>query len=597
MANRPFFIDIYNSAGNKVAALVNITFLNTTERLNAIGEAHFQMPANDEATRHIVAGSEFQIFDEVDGDLGRFLYRTSAIMDDNNRGILNVSCWSVMQELARQITGFAREYEGDLVEDIVDDLVSTVAGWTSDTDLAMGNANVTYQGQSIIDALVELANRWNYDFRMGSTVRELEFKTLGQLNTNVRLIGARGQAAAGDSITSVAFIGSIVETTEYDGIVNRVIALGAGDGAGQLTLANQTANRHGFVVQSIVPLNGQEYFFIEDAASVTANGLREIPIIFEDIKPIANTVAAKVAAANELMFAAEAYILRHRDPRIQYDIGDVRKLRADIQVGDLINIEYKGIDGNFKYLDVDVDYWLMDLQRDRDSASGDRVARMTLTNIDRRRADDAQMWKQLTKRIRSQKLLINPTPFRFENTYYDLIQSVVGAAGKSARFTISIDNTVQDLTRVIIRFKTRALFSPIGAIINPAHSAGAGTTVDVAFVAQEHDQFPRDISCELNGVNIDNNVNVDYLVGGTGSWNPDPANVSVTVEMDVTDLILADAGGIYQDFDIEFTCDPTSVAQDITMQGNTTTSTGASQGMIECTIKIQGIAQAIYRST
>lgn len=595
MSSKPFFIEIFDSAGNKVAALVNIMSLTTTDRLNAIGDAVFMMPANDPATQYIAAGSEFHLYDEVDGDLGRYLYRSQTITDINNQAVLTVQCWSVMRELMLQTAGFNREYAGTAVEDIVDDLVTEVSGWTTDTGTGLGNANVTYQGQSIFDAIEELANRWYYSFRMGATVRELVWKTLGAVSTTVRLIGARGQAAETDQYTGVAFIGSIAETIDYDGIVNRVIALGAGDGAGQLTLERQTANRQGYSVASITPGNGETYYYIEDSTSITAYGLHEVPIIFEDIKAIANTVTAKVAAANELMFAAEAFILRHKDPRTQYDIGDIRGLRATLDVGDKVPVEYRGIDGTFKYIEVDGDFWVMEIQRDRDAASGDRVARMVLTNVDKRRTDDIEMFRQLTKRVRSQKLLLAPVAFRFENTYYDLVQSVVGAAGKSAFFTISIDDTVTEITRVILRFKTTPLFASIGGMTNPPHASGAGTTINVQWVAHVDNQYPRDISVKLNTVNIDNHVDVDYLIGGIGQWNPDPANVSVTWEMDVTDFILNDAGGIYQDFPIEVTCDPLAVAASISMQGGAATSTGASHGMIECTIKIQGIAQAVYK--
>lgn len=597
MTSKPFFIDIFDSSNNKLSAVSNIMSLTTIERLNGIGEAVFMLPGNDPVNEYINDGSEFQIYDEIDGDLGRFLFRSRTLSDMNGQAVVTIQCWSVMRELTFRFTGFAREYNLQPLHTTVDDLVTSIAGWSTDTTIDFNEkTTVSYQGQSILEAIEELANRWGYHFRIG-TGRELIFKILGTVNSNVRLVGGlRGQTSDIDNHTEVALITNISESTDRDGIINRVIALGAGTGAGQVTLERQTDDRHGYIVASVSPSNGQTYWYIEDAASIASYGAREAPIIFEQVKPILNSITAKIRAANELMYAAEEFLLRHKDPRVQYEIGDIRALRANVEVGDKIALEYRGIVDGYKYIDVDNTFWLMELQRDRDAASGDRVARVVLSNVDKQRTDDVQMWRQLQKRVRSNKLLITPTPFRLENSYYDLIQSVVGGAGKTARFTISIDDTVTEITRVIIRFVSKPLFSPIGAIINPAHPSGAGTTVDVAFVAQEHDQYPRDISCELNAVNIDNHVNVDYLTGGTGPWNPDPANASVTVEMDVTDLILADAGGLYQDFSVEFTCEPTSVAQDITMQGNTTTSTAASHGMIECTIKIQGIAQAIYKS-
>lgn len=609
MARTSFFADIYDSSGNKIAALVTLMSLTTTDRLNGIGEAIFMLPGNDPATQHIVTGAEFQIFDEVDGDLGRFLYRTSSIQDSDAQAIVTVACWSVMQELVRQITGFAREYDNEPVEDIVEDLVTSVAGWTADTDIGMGNAAVTYQGQSILDAISELANRWYYSFRMGAGIRELEFRTLGAVNNNVRLVAARGQSAAVVLHTEVAFIGSITETTEYDGIVNRVIALGAGEGAGQLTLENQNASRHDYVVDSITPSNGQEYWYIEDSDSITAYGLREVPIIFEDIKPIANTLTAKTRAANELMFAAEAYILRHKDPRVQYDIGDIRGLRAAVQVGDKITVDYRGVDAGFKYIEVLGDFWLMEMTKDRDAGSGDRITRMVLTNVDKRRTDDIQMWKQLTKRIRSQKLLINPSAFRISDTYIETIQHGNGLyADKNADFTLTFDDTVTDVTRVILEWRTKPLFtmsagSPVNdtAINFPSGDPHTHlvTDFDNFFQVMTSANYPTDVSIYLNNVDISDDPNIDYIEGGNGIWNNGGTpNAALFVRMDITDLILGDAGGIYQTFAISVRVG-VARTRDVATPHYTTTSplnnaTG-NHGIVEMKVITQGIAQAIYR--
>ena len=67
--------------------------------------------------------------------------------------------------------------------------------------------------------------------------------------------------------------------------------------------------------------------------------------------------------------------------------------------------------------------------------------------------------------------------------------------------------------------------------------------------------------------------------------------------MDITDIILNDVSGIYQDFFIEFDCLPTSTLEPTVYSGTSgATDIGASHGMVEFTVKMQGVSMAIYKS-
>lgn len=601
MANTPFRIDILDSTGTSKTGdgpLTNIIQLNDVRTLDKIGQLNFTVPANDPKTQYITKGSQFDVYDEVDGYLGRFLFNKKSISDNDGRAIIAVQCWSMLKELVYNISGFAREYAASDVSTIVTDLIGDISGWSIEVSAALGTANVTYQGQTIYEAIEEIAKRWGYHFRLKSgTTRTLQFGAFGVLNTGVRLTNLQGQSSEFDGVTEVAIVKSLKQSVSTDEVFNRIVVVGAGNGASMLTLKNAEAGDY-YTVASRTRANGQDETYIQDATSIAEYGAREAPVIFDQIRPVANTATAKTQAQTELLKNGERWLLRYKDAREQYDNVTVYGLKTDLNVGEKVELRYKEFDDfGSLYLDVDDSFWITQITRTR-QATGERNANLQLVNIDKTEMNDTDIMASAVKAIRSEKLWIKPTAFRFENTYYDLMQSSVGAAGKDALFTVSIDDTVTDITRVVFRFKTHLLSSSVSKSTLQAGAAGSGgARVDNYWLAEvdSHAQYPRDVKIFINGTDYSNHVDVDYLSGGTGPWNADPANASVTVEIDVTDVILSI--GIYNDFAVKFTCEPTGTAQAVTYSGTTgATSTGASHGMIEFTTKIQGVAQAIYKS-
>ena len=596
-------IDMMDSSNNIVGsgALRNILAVDYNRKLDSIPTLSFTVFSNDPKTSIIgnpdIASPaiRFDVYHQDDGYLGRFYLADKDEQDRDGKGVIVCHCQSELQALQDLVAGFAREYSNTAIEDIIEDLLDT-ASWTLATVTTGNNGNVTYQGQNIYEAIAELLKRWNLHFRLTSTASELEIGAFGTLQTDVRLTNLRGQDGANDA--SIGVVKDLARKVIFKGIYNRVIAVGAGTGAGMLTLLDNEVGAT-YTVQNRTRTNGQEEFYIEDSTSITAYGAREIVVIFDQIRPIANTATAKTQAQTELLANAELWLERYKDPRTIFENVTVYGLQTDIQVGNKVNLRYikKDDDGNTS-IDIDSDVWIIE-NNQRRAATGANVNRLKLSTIDRKELTDTDIMADTVKAIRSERLWIKPEPFRFENTYYDVVQADVGAAGKDAVFTLSIDDTVTEITRVIFRFKTYLLHNTVGVSTLAGHPAGGGGNfVNNAWVAHvdANGQYPRDISCAINGDNIDNDGDVDYLSGGTGPWNADPANASVTVEMDVTDKIKSLGGGIYQDFEIVFECQPTGTAQAITYSGAATTSTAASHGLIEFTVKLQGIAQAIYKN-
>lgn len=609
----PFRIDILDSAGDKVGSgpLINILQMDDTRTLDKIGTAVFVVPANDPKTIEIVSGRQFDLFDEVDGYIGRFIFQRKVVSDSEGQAIITVYCWSILRELVFKITGFARQYAADEVEEIVEDLLSDVSGWSLTSGTSLGTANVTYQGQTVYQAIEEISKRWGYHFRLGAGAKELELGSFGDLNTAVRLTNLGGQNRRFDNQSDVAIVKTISQSVSDEEVFNLIIALGAGEGAAQLRLLDGEVGDT-YTVQDRTRTNGQVETFIEDAASQAAFGDREMVVIFDQVRPIANTATAKTQAQTELLLNTEKFLERYKDAREQLDNVQVYGLKTDIKVGDKVNIRYKGKDDLGElYLDIDADYWVTQHVRTR-NVNGNRLSNLQLVNVDRPEKTDIDLLSEAVRGIRSERLWIKPVAFRFSDTYSDWVANSNGDyQDKVATFTFTFDDTVTDVTRVILEWRTKPIFATSvwsqGGLTqtlnaNPTtphlHALDLSTLATIGlFTILESTIHPTDIVLELNGVDISNHADVVYITGGNGPWKDDGSGsgTELFVRMDITDLIV---GNIYQTFTLEFSLN-TARSRDIGIPFYTTilpqNNLTGNQGIIELRVISQGVCQAVYK--
>ena len=613
MANSPFRINALNASGNILSGstgpLKNIMQINTVETLDKIGSLSFVMPANDAKARLIASAVYFDVYDDTDGYLGRYIYRTTTTSDSDGRGMITVQCWNMLKELTNQIAGFGRNYTADAVEDIIDDLISDVSpAWTTDIGTGLGTASTTYQGQTYYQAIEELAKRWGYHFRLNSTLRQLEFGAFGVTNTAVRITNLPGQNSSFDDRDDVAITKRISYKENRDEIYNFVIALGAGEGAAQLQLLdNETGDT--YTVADRTPSYGQTEYYISDSTSITAYGQREIPLVFDQIRPIANTATAKTQAQTELLLNAEKWLERYKDPRIQLDGVEIYGLRETLKPGEKINIRYKGLDDEGSlYIDVDDDYWITQVTTNRD-ATGQRVTQLQLVNVDRAEKTDIDLMADAVKGIKSQRLWIKPTAFSQSDTYTDYFQHGNGSVtNKNAEFTLTFDDTVTDVTRVVLEWRTRPLVivaatdwysgwqTGFNSAIGDPHVHNIQQAPALMFQVIPSTNYPSDVNMYINNTLVNNHADIDYLSGGTGIWNSGGTNAALSVRMDVTDFILN--AGIYQTFDIEFRPN-VARTRDISVPlwsgVSPYNSPLGNHGEFELKVLIQGVAQGVYR--
>ena len=592
----PFVIDILDASGNKLAAgpLTTVLNLDTTQKLDSAGEVAFTVPAADKKTEHIVAGVQFDIWDEVDGYLGRFIFKSKSIDESNGQALMQVAAWDLLRELAWTTVGFRRVYAVQLVEDIIADLFTVVPAWTATVEAGLASTSASYEGESVLRAVDQLIEAFGIHFRIGDAVREIDIGSFGAAS-GVRLFNYDGVTqAVFDAGTETAIVSSISEMDEGDELWNRIIGLGAGDGDGQVTMEGATLGT--FTLENATNKDGSLYFFIEDAASVAASGRRTKIVTFNNIRPISNSAVGKTDAADAVKLAAEAFITRHLTSRVEYRVN-VRALRQPVKVGDTVRLVYRGRTENYNYLNVDSDFIVLGIAKSR-QASGNRNTQLTISTVDTPPASATAILDVL-RTVDMMQVHIQPAPFWSENTYYDFIQNIAapGEPDKDAEFKLEIDDSMLKITKVRIRFKTRPLYTytfprlPDNTTTNftsvppnnHTHTIPRTPNEQIFKIAVD-DQHPSDVELHINGI--------DVSAAHGGPWAV-ATNVAIDIAADITDEIVDAIGGLYQDHTIVIKCGirtgnintPLSILIPITGD--------ASHGEVEMNIRVQGIAQSI----
>ena len=163
----PFRIEILDANNTPIGGgpIVTAFDVNDTRQLDGIGKLDFSMPAGDRKAQFIGAGVKFDVFDEVDGYLGRFLFGSKTISDRNGEAVLSVKCYDLLKELTYSTVGFFRDFDYVTVQTILNNIISETDGWSIETDTEK-ISTVTYSGESIFRAIDELRDRTGEHFRL-----------------------------------------------------------------------------------------------------------------------------------------------------------------------------------------------------------------------------------------------------------------------------------------------------------------------------------------------------------------------------------------------------------------------------------------------
>jgi len=495
---------------------------------------------------------------------------------------LSVSGPDSLDDLKRYSVLLNRQYV-QLPRNEVFASLAGLAGWTVQADSTTQLLTARFDGVSVLSALQKICDQNGLHLREALT--ENSVIEMGLFGADCGVV-----AVSGDSLptgvyanTDIAIIESIQKSEDTEAIANWLIPIGAGEGEAALTLKNAT--RAG--VKTMTGADGRVLYYMTDDASIATYGVIQRAGTFKDIAPLSNSTLSKQIAGNALYDAAKAWLDRNSVGQVVYSLS-LKKVSQVIRPGDKIRVTYVGDvetrEGKILQLEkVDGLFWVTQVS---EAYTPDGMT-MTLqvSNVDQVAMDSAKTIIGALEGMRVQNLKPATFPSTFTYTYTDFIQAqfvaLFNPANKPAVFSLNINDSVTDVTRVTISFKTSPLYSLIaiggGQIIGVPHD---WQNLGQCFGVVLGTQYPKGLRLYINGV--------DVTAKYGGPWNPAPTNAPVEIDnLDITDDILAT--GIYRKHSIVFRCEYTLGVVGIYVPYGGS----ASQGVVELTMTVQAVSQAI----
>lgn len=591
MNTSPFRIEILdvNDVPLGGGPIVTAFDLRDERKLDHIGNLSFSMPAGDRKAQFIQTGVKFDVYDEKDGYLGKFLYGSKRIADRSGSAVLSVKCYELTKELTFNTVGFFRDFNYSATSVVLANLIADVPNWSVETD-SEKISTISYSGESVFRAIDELRDRTGEHFRLKfdgvTSAPILEFGAFGDISP-VLFDQFRGQAQAEwDNNPNTAIITDMTLEEQSEEVWNKAIPLGFGQGVSQLNIESATLGT--YTVQSEANQDGSLRYFIADSISISEYGTREKILQFPNIRPISNSTTNEQNAANALKLTAEAYLQRHLTPQVTYKMS-VIGLRQNVKVGDKIHVRYNAAIDGINYIDLDTDFWVLGLTRNR-SANGDRSQSIVVSEVDNVRTSDQDVIVDVVRNLNSIAVHVPATLAYAPIGPYT--KRIKGAASVNDRidapFIARIQNEVLYINRALLRFRTDPLkasatgadhshlmfsqpavgsyttttgqtvcadspgtgglwnlnmeFQSSNFPTSPLYTFGAsGGEESIEYGVFEDTEYPRSISLLINGVDRSSELGGPWAV----------SEQAVELELDVTDILIED--GIRRNHNFTFT--------------------------------------------
>ncbi len=467
-------IDIEDASGNRQGGgpLVTVCSLSRIRELDRIGGVSFPVPATDPRSAELQIGRHYKIYHKILGYLGEFIHRDT-VLKPGEHPTLAVEADDLLRELVAANCLWNREYSNQYLGVIVTNLLTLAGGWSGGSVANVGYTSTEMQGESVLNAIMNLAKGGNAHFRMGSVARTLDFGTFGAAS-GLRCVGMDVVGPELEDNDALAIISNIEIASEGAGIVNRLIPFGAGQGEAQLSLNWTTVTDPSYPIGSAANPDGSTYYYIEDTTSQTAYGLIVAPYMRSDIRPLSNTDVDMANAANALYNTALAALLRLKDPAVSYRLS-VKKLRTDLDPGEKIRVVYRGMvtyDGvPYKYVDLDADMYVLSIT-DKFKEDGSIEHKLEVSAAGFRPASDTGVVTEMHRDIAVIMGRVQPSiSYNKVGPYLgDLVESSYDAV-----LDVRIGPEVLLLNHAVLRFTTRSFRTRSGSV-----ASGGGSTTSSA---------------------------------------------------------------------------------------------------------------------
>lgn len=576
--------DIYDTTDTKIGVVATLTGCTVTKALDDIGSLSFSAPATDyDAFTLLTNERRVRLFiehDDVSRELGRGIIRKVTVNSAASGFTLNCDCVGSMDALNRKSVLLGRSFTNTAISSIASTLVGLVSGWSAGVDAGLGNQTARYDGVSVFKALLRTAEEKGLHVREGATANTIDIGAFGD-DCGVMAVGvthSNPQLLLNDDIV---LIDSITQETDSRDVVNWIIPMGAGEGSAAQTLKGATAIGD-YSIGTMTAPDGSTLYYITDSDSVLQYGQTEKIITFKEIGAVSNSATAKIYAANALFDAASAWLDRNKDPLTTYKLT-VRKPRAVIRAGQKITVSYKGFvetgNGSEELVPIaleNVPLWIMKVT-ERISESGD-VLDLQVSTVDRYMRDTKKIMVDAIESMQARNVSVQTFPSTFTYVYTDTIGWNGGS--KPGSFRLKFKDYVTDVISVNLSFRTFPLdASTVVADLAP---------FQYNWALKQSYNYPSDVTVTINGVDRST-----ALGAPSGAWNFGGTNAALDVaDLDITDYIVNDAGGVFQTHEIEFSAGTRSGEVRYDTSFPTVTQTTASAGKIEVVLEVLCTARA-----
>lgn len=581
------WVDVCDATWTKMGAGPVLVKSATIDRvLDGAGTISLECVATDERTLETLT-NEKRVKVYLSDDAGTRLIAKGVIRNVQKTfsqgGLtLSVSGPDSLDDLKRYSVLLNRQYTQLPRNEVLASLAG-LAGWSVEADETDLLLSARFDGVSVLSALQKIAEQNGLHLR--EVLSESNTLQIGTFGDDCGLV-----AVSGDSIptgvyanTDVAIIESIQKSETSEAIANWLIPIGAGEGEASLTLRYCT--RDG--VKTMTGADGRALYYITDEDSIATYGVIQKAGTFKDIAPLTNSPVSKQIASNALYDAAKVWLNRNSVAQVTYSIS-LKKVAKTIRPGDKIRVKYVGDvetkDGKILQLEkVDALFWVVGVS---ESYTPDGMSvRLEISNVDQVAQSTAKTIIGALEGLRVQNLKPATTQATFSYVYTDFLQThfadLFNSANKPAEFVLNINNSITEITRVLISVKTKPLYSLVDVLDLPLSLADSSHDLGFLFGVRVGSQYPKGLRMYINGV--------DVTAKYGGPWNPSPTNAPVNLtDIDITEDIVA--SGIYRQHTIVFRCEYTvgsGVGIYVPYGGSN------SQGLVELTMNIEAISQAI----
>lgn len=589
-------LDVYDAAWNRLGdgPVTTLTGARVTRLLDGVGTITFDVPATDpRALDLLTTRRRFKLFTDYGGvlrEVGRGVILRRTFNESGNGGpMFSFECADILAELKDANTLIGRKYSQQTIGTVVSSLIGLASGWTASVEVATAAlvVDARFDGVPVLTALLELCKNNGVHLRLAASGKTVEIGAFGAAST-VRAMNVEFASPSLYTDATIAPISGISAGEDSEEVVNWVVALGGGEDAASLKLRRSTRTTP-YTIQTMTGPNGRPVWYISDPASITAYGQSQRVIKFDGIKPLSNSTADRVNAANTLYDAAVAYIQRMKEPLKSYGLS-LTGVKVNLMPGDKLAVRYEGLvmrEGvAVDYASINESMWMMEVGESfgLEGAAVD----LQVSSVDRAAGDVAATIVEALEDISLRGL--SPQTGVSTRTY--VYQREISSGGFHCNVPVEFTDATLELLRVRVRLKTTAFRATsvqgdhrhlvaervswsavvpttamqirmagdgdglvsISSLYLPAvsdpgddlYTFGAAGAVEYGIV--DDTVTPQTVQCWVNGTNRTSALG--------GPWATSPGT-ELDLLLDVglmTDYLENASGGLYQEHRIQFRC-------------------------------------------